>query len=303
MIITNKYDLPQAFVNLATEEYQVKPYEYRATSLLKGFKETLINRQFHDQITVDVSDMVWLLFGKAVHYMLEQEELKPTEVREQRLYMPFGDYTLSGQFDLYDYETKKLTDYKTASVWKIIHEDYDDWYRQGAIYAMLMEQHDMPVDTVEFVPFLKDHSKTKSLYQGDYPDHAVRKVKFNLTTDDIKWARQFVADKFEDIAMFEQMNVNDIPPCTEEERWQEPSTFAVMKEGRKSALKVEASEEDAWAWVEKKVKEKDLPKVNVEHRPGTNKKCLHYCFSSQFCNYYHHHVKPHIKPKQLEEVV
>jgi len=297
LIVTNKYNLPQALFNLVSEEYEVKANEYRVTSLLKGFKEIMITRHFKDKITVDVSDMIWLLFGKAVHYMLEQQELKPSELKEKRLYMPFGDYTLSGQFDLYDTADKKLTDYKTASVWKVIHNDFDDWYRQGSIYAMLMQQAGMPVEKLEFIAFLKDHSSNKALFNSDYPDHAVSKVIFNLKESDIKWARSFVEDKFKAIRRYENVPVDDIPPCSPEERWQEPSTYAVTKQGRKSALKVEDSEEKAWAWVKKKVKEKDLPGISVVLRPGSNKKCNSYCFANQFCNFYQEHAN------SLKEVV
>ena len=71
MKITNTLQLPAPFVSLAeSDEYPVAPNEYRVTSLLKGTRETILERRHGAEITRDVSDMVWLLFGTAVHWVL-----------------------------------------------------------------------------------------------------------------------------------------------------------------------------------------------------------------------------------------
>ena len=43
MIITNKHNLPQAFVKMASEDYTFRDKEYRVTSLLKGLRETILS--------------------------------------------------------------------------------------------------------------------------------------------------------------------------------------------------------------------------------------------------------------------
>ena len=126
MIITNKLNLPAPFVNLAKRDYIYEPNEYRVTSLLKGVRETILERRHSDKIERDVSDMVWLLFGTAVHSVLEKCQEGEHELKEERIKIPFGNYILSGQFDLYNDKTKIVTDYKTASVWKIIFGDFEE---------------------------------------------------------------------------------------------------------------------------------------------------------------------------------
>ena len=286
MIITNIYGLPDALVKMADEEYNVQPYEYRVTSLLKGYKEMMILRKHYDVITVDVSQMIWLLFGKAVHYILEQEEANEHELKEERLKMQFGKYTISGQFDLYSFDKRKITDYKSTSVWKIVHKSFDDWKRQGDIYSMLMLSYGFPVNEIEVVAFLKDHSPTKAKYEKDYPALPVHRVNFEITQQDIKNAEQFVNDRLSEIAVYETMAVNSIPACTPEERWQDDPTYAVMKEGKSRASKVEDTMEEAKKWINLKVKPSELSSVKIVERPGLNKKCINYCFAKEYCNFY-----------------
>ena len=131
MIITNELRLPEPIVNMArTREYCCEPNEYRVTQLLKGTRETILERRHAAEITCDVSDMIWLLFGSAVHSVIDQHEETATQIKEERIKVRFGDYTLSGQFDLYDDSIGRVTDYKTASVWKIIYGNYQDWRKQ-----------------------------------------------------------------------------------------------------------------------------------------------------------------------------
>ena len=47
---------------------------------------------------------------------------------------------------------------------EIIQEfaDFDDWDKQGLIYAWLMKQNGLNVKEIRFVALLKDHSKSKA---------------------------------------------------------------------------------------------------------------------------------------------
>lgn len=290
MKITNVYGMPEALVKFAEEDYIIKPNEYRATSLLKGYKEILLNRKYYDDVTVDVTQLIWMLFGKAVHYMLESQEATPGIHKENRLYMKIGNYTLSGQYDEYNEDTFDIGDYKTTSVWKILHKNFDDWYKQGCIYALLLNQNGKSAETFTVTAFLKDHSPEKALHTKDYPPFPVYKHTFDIKPEDIVATEKWVKDKIKTLSFMTTMNVDNVEPCEPEERWQQDPTFAVMKEGRKSAMRVLDTEEEAWEWVDEKVKESDLTKVNVVLRPGRNRKCESYCFFNKYCNFYQDEV-------------
>ena len=77
---------------------------------------------------------------------------------------------------------------------------------------------------------------------------------------------------------------DEIEPCTEEERWATPTKWAVMKEGRKTAVKVCTTEEEAQNFIEDLEKDKD--KHFIEERKGQDKKCSDYCPCAPFCSYY-----------------
>jgi hypothetical protein len=73
---------------------------------------------------------------------------------------------------------------------------------------------------------------------------------------------------------------DEIPPCSPEERWERPSKFAVMKEGRQRAVKLYENESEARA------RAQELGAgYFIEHRPGESVRCQNYCVCSGFCNF------------------
>lgn len=74
MKITNVNNLPAPFVSAVEHEYQYKDKQYSVTQLLKGSCEAVLERRYHNEIERDVSDMIWLIFGTAVHSILENAD-------------------------------------------------------------------------------------------------------------------------------------------------------------------------------------------------------------------------------------
>jgi len=288
MIITNNLGLPQAFVEMAKRDYEYEPNEYRVTSLLKGVRETILERRYQDQIEQDVSDMIWLLFGTAVHNILEHHEEGDEEIKESRVKIPIGDYVLSGQFDLYNAKTKIITDYKTCSVWKVIYEDYEDWKKQLLIYAYMLRSIGFPVERGEVIAIMKDHSKSQAKRKADYPELPVKKVMFAFKEEDFTNIEGWLKEKFAEISEAEKLPDEELPICTPEERFNSGDKFAVMKKGRKRAMRVLDSKEEAENWKEQNSGD------FIEVRKGEDKKCADYCSACEFCNYYQEQVKEKI---------
>jgi len=278
--ITNKLGLPTPFVSMAQKDYVCAPNEYRVTSLLKGVRETILERRHDDEIERDVSDMVWLLFGTAVHNILEKYQEGDHELKEERIKVPFGKYILSGQFDLYNDKSKVVTDYKTASVWKLIYGDFEDWRRQILIYAYMLRQIGFDARAGQVVAFLKDHSKREAKHKADYPPHPVEVVRFDFMEDDFAECEEWLRRKFAEIEAVENLPDENLPICTPEERFNSGDKFAVMKKGRKTALRVLDSMDEAERWKEQNGGD------YIETRPGEDKKCEEYCSVNKFCNYY-----------------
>ena len=285
MIITNKLNLPQSFVQMASRDYTFEANEYRVTSLLKGIRETILERRYKDEIENDVSEMIWLLFGTAVHNILEHQTEKDCELKEQRIKIEIGDYVLSGQFDLYNAETKKITDYKTASIWKVIYNDYDDWRKQLLIYSWMMRQIGFEVDNAEIVAVLKDHKKSEAKRKPDYPQFPVKVISFKFTEQDFLDIEYWLLQRFALILDCERRTDGDLPHCSQEERWNDGDKFAVMKGSNKRALRVLDTQEEAEEWL------RANGGTHIETRPGEDKKCNEYCDANLFCNYYNQELK------------
>lgn len=281
MKITNKYGLPQAFVTMAESDYQYKDKRYSVSSLLKGTREIILERRHHDKIEQDVSDMIWLLFGTAVHSILEQHEEADHELAEEYLILDLENgYKLSGRFDLYNAKTKTVTDYKTCSVWKMIYKDFEDWRKQLLIYAYMLKSIGFEVETGEIIAMMKDHSKSKAKYDPNYPQLPVEKIKFSFSEKDFKEIEAFIKERFKEIAKAEEMADDELPLCTPEQRFNSGDKFAVMKKNRKRALRVLDSMEEAEIYLANNGGD------FIETRPGEDKKCNDYCRVNKFCSYY-----------------
>lgn len=286
MKITNKEGLPQAFVELAKSDYVSLPNEYRVTSLLKGTKEAILEKRHYHETEQDVSDMVWLVLGSAVHLIAEKNPEQDSEFKEVRLKEEIDGLTVSGKFDLFDGKHGVLTDYKTCSVWKVIYGDFSDWERQLMIYAYLLHKAGFTVNKCEIIALMKDHSKRDAKTKANYPQMPVKKIVFECNEQKLLDTEIWLKAKIAEIKEMEQLIDEDIPECTEEERYNSGSKFAVKVKGRKTALRVLDSMLDAERWIQ------DNGKGDfIEERKGIDRKCLDYCSVCEFCNYYQNNVK------------
>lgn len=282
MKLTNELNLPQPFVDAATSDYQYTDKRYSVTSVLKGTREAILQRRHADEIETDVSEMVWAIFGSAVHKILEQSEETADQLKENWLSVEVQNgYELSGIFDLYDDATGTVTDYKTATVWKFIYKEFDDWRTQCLAYVWLLRKIGFNARRGEIVGMLKDHSKTKAKTDHTYPQYPVQRIGWNFTDKDLEGFESWLKAKFSEIEAAEKLSDDDLPLCSDVERWHKPDKYAVMKEGRKTAVKLYDSEEEANARVESEGKG-----YYVEHRKGEDSKCLNYCSAREFCSHY-----------------
>ena len=279
MKITNRLGLPQAFVNAVSLERHNAKGTYSATTLNKGIKEIVLMDRHWDEITVDVADLVWSIWGTAVHSIFEQE--KDDNFKEEFFDYKVSDSKVTGRVDSYDLEKKILYDWKTASTWKVKFNDFSDWRKQGLVYAWLMAKNGLEVKQCRFIAILKDHSKSQALKDKDYPESPTVVYQFDVTPSDLEETEKRILEKIPEIEKAEKLPDDEIPPCSKEERWADDDKFAVMKPGRKSAVRVFDAKEDADNCAA------DLGAGHyVEHRPAISRKCLNYCQCKDFCNFY-----------------
>lgn len=280
MKITNKMNLPQAIVNAVTTEQHNAPGTVSATTLLKGNKHILLMQRHWDEIETDAADMIWAIFGTAVHAVMEAQ-VQGHHFSEEFLSYAAGSLTVTGRIDLYDMTTGTIDDYKTASLWKVVYQDFEDWRKQGLIYAWLLRKNGMPANHVRFIALLKDHSKRKARYDASYPQSPVYTYEYHVTENDIAEIDAFIMDKVKSLSTDMLKLDDEIEPCSMDQRWQDYPKFALMKEGRKSAVRLYDTAEDAMAALDNADS-----KHYLQARPGEPIMCLDYCPAKQFCSFY-----------------
>ena len=137
MKITNNYDLPQSFVNFVrNDKYSKGDANISVTSIIDSPRIRLMRDAHRDEMTTDVSDMIWPLFGTAVHHVLESASTDDGVTIEERLFHKINKWVLSGAIDHQkdDGKSISITDYKVTSVWSVIHGKVE-WEYQLNCYA------------------------------------------------------------------------------------------------------------------------------------------------------------------------
>lgn len=274
MIITNKYNLPQAMVDLvASSIYEPKADSFSATTLLNPVKQTLLIKEHWNEIEADVSDRVNAILGTATHSLIEKFD--KTGYAEMYLRQPIKDgYFLTGKCDLYDAENTTLVDYKTATCWKIIYKDFDDWKKQGLIYAWLLGKEGKLVTKLKFHAILKDwtaREKRLAEFKGDfYPEAQVWTWEYDVSASDLIWIEQFIYDRFD-------LLLSGGCECTPEETWYTGDKFAVYKkESDARAQRVFDSENEAQDYISAKG-------GVIVYRKGEHRRCQDYCDVYKWC--------------------
>lgn len=287
MTTTNNAGLPQAFVNFVSNVRHNRPGTLSATTLLKGDKEIVLYDRHFDELEQDAADLVWASFGTAFHAIMEKQDTEA--FKEEAFEVEVEGWKVTGRVDFYDMKNETLGDYKTASVWKVIYGDFADWKNQGLTYAWLMKQHGLNVKRCEFTAFLKDHSKTEAKRKPDYPQVPVFKYAFDVTESDLEETEARIKAKIRSVTEAYKLGDDDIEPCTAEERWETATKYAVMKEGRKTAVKL--CDDRATADLYLSQTGGTTAGLYVQERKGESKKCADYCPCAEFCNFYRDCVK------------
>ena len=283
MLITNKYNLPEAFVKAIQNSRHNADGCLSATTLLKGTKEIILTDRHFDEITIDASDEVWAVFGTAVHSILEHQE--DEAFKEESFSVDVLDYKVTGKVDRYDMKNETIEDWKTAPSFKIKNKEFDDWRSQGLTYAWLLKQSGLNVRHIRFVALIKDHSKTEAKRNADYPQSPVYIYEFDVRPEDLTEIEAFIKAKVFEVSKDTELEDDNIKECSPSERWASPEKYAVMKKGRKTAVRVFEVKADAEKFIEE-LDEKDRENHSIETRPGANKKCENYCACCKFCSYY-----------------
>jgi hypothetical protein len=282
MIITNKHNLPETLVTLAkSSDYSKGHADYSVTEIISPPRIQRLRRKHYSEMTQDVSEMMWQLLGSALHVVAEKGQSEGY-ITEERLFAEIDGVVLSGAIDIQKVtpEGIEITDYKFTSAWSL-RQDKFEWEAQQNIYAYLVRRNKgKPVTKVQICALVRDWSRREAAVKESYPQSPIVVIDLKM------WSNE-QAEKY----IRERLNAHrdskvqsdwgeELPFCTEEERWSKDTQYAVKREGRKTAIRVFDNQEEA-----EEVAEKE--KGYVEVRKGESVRCSgNYCGVNKWCSQY-----------------
>ena len=291
-MITNKHNLPEAFVNFAKKDtYSRGQADISVTSLIDAPRVRMMKEQYKEEISFDVIDNIWALFGTAVHHILESAKSE-TLVKEERLFVDIDGWTLSGAIDQQEIDDDGISiiDYKVTSVWSVIY-DKQAWHEQLNCYAHLVEMNkDKPIKSLKICAILRDWQQRDARNKDSYPQAPIVLVDIPLWSFNERdvYVRSRMALHRSASDMVTIMKDSDLPvdaffpKCTDTERWSQPEKWAIMLKGRKKAAKLCETKEEAENIM---ATEEFKLKPYVEHRKGEPKRCTgNYCSVADICH-------------------
>ena len=186
MKITNKFNVPETLVALASRDYYTKGQsDYSVTEIISPPRIQRLRRKHFEEIEQDVSDMLWMLLGTALHVVAERSEVSG-HTNEERLSAGINGIILSGAIDLQKDEADgiTITDYKFTSAWALMN-DKPEWEQQQNIYKYLVERvKKKPVKGLKICALIRDWSRRDAQNKPDYPQAPIQIVDIPMWTFD-----------------------------------------------------------------------------------------------------------------------
>src|SRR3990167_6206862 len=279
--VTNRAGLPDAIVRAIEHDgYSRGDADISTTQLIDPPRKVALTEAHYSELTEDASDRIWSLIGQAVHTILERADRAALAERlSMTVTTDLGTWKLSGHTDSITVNPQsdawEITDYKLTSAYVLTHPR-PEWDAQLNVYAELLRQQGFKVSSVRIVAILRDWSKLEAARDLSYPQTQVATVYVPLWSQDTTLA--YIHDR---VRLHQQARV-DLPDCTPEERWQKSDTYAVMKPGRKSALRVLPTEAEALSWMTANAPANG---AQIVKRPGEAIRCVHYCIAAPVCSF------------------
>jgi len=253
------------------------------TGMINSPRIRILQKTNENLLEMDARDKMWSFVGTAVHSALEAH-VPEGSIAEERLFMEYNGWKVSGAIDLQIENgdgTWEINDYKVVGEFSVRAEK-DEWVQQLNIYAYMMRvAKNRRVTRLRIIAILRDWSRRKAEMDSSYPQSMIHPVEIPVWNDEQQeeYFRERIA-----IHQSAEKDVADGRPlvlCTDKERWHRPGQFALMKKGRKSAVKLYDAKEDA-----ENAAGSD-ESYYVEERTGTDVRCEgNWCQVRDWCRYW-----------------
>lgn len=287
MKTTNQFNLPDPVFKALTNDTYTKGDSNRSiTTLIDSPRIRIQRSELSEVIYEDVSEKIWSILGTAVHNIFEVHA-EGDYLSEERLFVDINGWKVSGAIDIQKTEDDgsiTIMDYKCTSVWSVIF-DKVEWHNQLNAYAYLVRKaKKVKVNKLQIVAVLRDWKKREAQMKEDYPFAPIMIVDVPLWDEAV--AAEYVEGrvKLHQDAEFSRLVGEDLPLCSDKERWMRDTKFAVKKKTVKRAIRLFDSLKDAESFFKK---EGFGDAYLIEERVGEAIRCSqNYCRVADHCDQY-----------------
>lgn len=275
MNLTNKNNFPEALLKaIKNDTYSKGDAQYSVTQLLKPPRQSRLEELHKSELSEDVEDHLWRLYGQIVHSILERANEK--DLVEKRYFAEFNGIRISGAIDSLVIKDKVLSDWKFSTAWAFKQsEPKPDWVAQLNMQAELLRQNGIEVERLQIIGLIRDWQIRDARNNPDtYPQSQV--VIQNIPL----WSQEQTQSFIKMRISLHEASKSELPECSTEERWAKPDVWAVMKGARAISGGVQYSKAAA-----EEIHAKNAG-TRIEFRPGESTNCELYCQVSEFCTQY-----------------
>jgi hypothetical protein len=302
------YPLPIA-IWLANDEYvrSTDSKTISVTTLLKPLKELVLAPRVpeDEKLPIDVSGLISSRLGTAVHDAItkawksdphrlmsyldipkgtigkivvngEPEHLPEDSIpvyTEIRTTKSLGDWTVTGEFDL-SFNGYPI-DFKTTKTFTYVNNTSDeDYIKQLSMYAWL--NPDIITSSTGSIIYIFTDFKPYEAKNPNYPNDPIVEKKFNLIPP--HQIEGWINNKLGLLEHYYDMDQKELPACTPEELWMQPSTYKYYANPDKLARATKNFDSYLEATIYKNEKGKGI----VIEKKGEVRKCK-YCSAFPIC--------------------
>jgi hypothetical protein len=302
MKIINDLGMPDhAFKAICMRQGRPEPpkLDYIGVSALMNapLPRYLFARYWH-QLEQKASETMNALQGQMGHLLFDKVETD-TET-EIHLKVDFEGQRLYGIADYYDPKLKTLGDAKFKQVNAVTASTIrgtKDLETQLNIYCWMARKMGYTVEHLQGDIYINGWTVYRSYGDSAYPKAPYIKLSIPIWEDAftanyvrerlkvhdtraIRLLRERGPEIEDGLGFVLEGAMLEIPVCTDEERFMQPTKWAVMRDGQKKAVKLFDNMNDAYTFIGL---QKDAFKLGVTERKGGFFKCLHYCNVRGFC--------------------
>jgi len=295
--VENDLNVPRPVLDaLAGKEFEAAEEERRSVSVTELASPPLLVAQkraateLHDR----ASDMVDRFIGAAIHDALAYSLVEAGYHVELPVFATVeagsGQIDVRGRVDAFHPQRYHLVDIKTVKPFAatMIAEEgiKPEWLAQMDMYAWLLNEAGHTVFEAQIWMLLREYDARRAEREKSYP---ARFIELDVGLRGSEEVKDEVVKKIDTILSYEAAvhagRAEDLPPCSDEDRWLRGEAYAVMKKGRKTAIKLYRVSE--YADAAKTLAEKHAERLGgqhyVEHRPGEYVRCKNYCPVRNIC--------------------